>query len=73
MLNNIVNTIVDSLTAFVTGIGGAFVEAFETMFTTTGSNGAELNSLGITVLVFGGMALGYGVIRYIMGFFRKES
>ena len=71
MGTSIVTTIIDSLTSFVSGIGGAFVEAFNTLFMT--SEGGTLNSLGITILVFGGMALGYGVIRYIMGFFRKES
>lgn len=70
MGTSIITTIIDALGSFVTGIGGSFVEAFETLFTT---EGGALNNLGITVLTFGGMALGYGVIRYIMGFFRKES
>lgn len=74
MASEIVTIIITAITSFVSGIGGAFVYAFQNLFmikTETGFDG--INDLGITVLVFAGVSLGYGVVRYITGLFRREA
>lgn len=66
---DITSPITQSLFDFVVRFGGAFLGAFTAIFMFEGS----INALGITVLVLFGVVLGYGVIRWITGLFRKES
>lgn len=75
MASEIVTTIITAITSFVSGLGGAFLEAFQNLFMVQGSGGTYegLNDLGIFVLVFFGISLGYGVIRWITGLFRREA
>lgn len=61
--------ILDGASSFVKGIGSAFGLAFTSVFFVDG----QLNVLAIILLAFFGIALGYGVIRYIIGTFRKET
>ena len=72
---NIVTTIVDAVTEFVGGMGGAFLSAFQNLFMIKDSAGvySGLNDLGVVILVFFGISLGYGVIRWITGLFRGEA
>ena len=74
MGTTIVETIVSSITDFVGGMGGAFVSAFQHLFMIKGAEGtfSGINDLGVFILVFFGISLGYGVIRWITGLFRKE-
>lgn len=75
---SIISPIITAIVEFVTGIGGAFLLAFQKVFmietvidgVTTYSG---LNPLGIFLLVFFGISLGYGVIRWITGLFRREA
>ena len=78
MASEIVTTIITAITSFVSGLGGAFLTAFQTIFmiatTTDGvTTYSGLNPLGIFILVFFGISLGYGVIRWITGLFRREA
>lgn len=75
MAVSIVETIINALTTFVTGLGGAFLDGFQRLFMIAGENGTYngLNDLGIFVLVFFGISLGYGVIRWLTGLFRREA
>lgn len=75
MAAEIVTTIITALTSFVTGLGGAFVDAFQRLFMIAGENGSYsgINDLGIFILVFFGISIGYGVIRWITGLFRREA
>lgn len=75
MASELVTTIITALTSFVTGLGTAFVEAFQRLFMIAGENGtySGINDLGIFILVFFGISLGYGVIRWITGLFRREA
>lgn len=75
MGSEIVSTIIDALASFVSGIGGAFLSAFQHLFMieTTDGTFSGLNDLGLVVLVFFGISLGYGVIRWITGLFRREA
>lgn len=74
----VVKTIIDAGSAFVQGLGKWFLMAFQVIFmnatetsgTTTYSG---LNPLGIFILIMFGITLGYGVIRWITGLFRKET
>ena len=65
----IMNSVLPAIGSFVAGIGTGFVNAFTSIFLDNGS----INPLGLIILVFFGIALGYGVIRWITGLFRKES
>lgn len=71
----IIETLVTAITGFVTGISGAFVSAFQHIFMVEGSDGvfSGVSDLGTFLLVFFGISLGYGVIRWITGLFRKET
>lgn len=71
----IVTVIIQAITEFVSGLGGAFLEAFQHIFMVQGTEGTftGLNDLGTFILVFFGISLGYGVIRWITGLFRRES
>lgn len=74
----IVSVIVGAIGDFVTGLGGAFLKAFQTVFMVATENAgvvtySGLNPLGIFILVFFGISLGYGVIRWITGLFRREA
>lgn len=75
MASELVTTIITALTSFVSGLGSAFVSAFQTLFMIEGENGtySGINDLGIFILVFFGISLGYGVIRWITGLFRREA
>ena len=75
MASEIVTTIITAITSFVTGLGGAFLSAFQNLFMIEGTGGTfdGLNQLGIFVLVFFGISLGYGVIRWITGLFRSNA
>lgn len=65
----IMNSVLPSIGSFVAGIGTGFVNAFTSIFLDNGS----INPLGVMILIFFGIALGYGVIRWITGLFRRES
>lgn len=75
MGSEMVSTIIEALTAFVSGCGGAFLSAFQNLFMikTTDGTFSGLNDLGLVVLIFFGISLGYGVIRWITGLFRREA
>lgn len=75
MAAELVTTIITSLTSFVSGLGSAFLSAFQNLFMIAGENGtySGLNDLGIFILVFFGISLGYGIIRWITGLFRREA
>ena len=78
MASEIVSTIVAAIGSFVSGLGEAFLTAFQTIFmVATESNGvitySGINSLGIFVLVFMGVSFGYGVIRFITSLFRRKG
>ena len=74
----IITPIITSISEFVSGLGGAFVEAFQSVFMVpTTVNGVTtysgLSPLGIFLLVLFGVSLGYGVIRWVTGLFRRET
>ena len=75
MATTIVTTIIEAITGFVSGLGSTFLSAFQHLFMIEGAEGAfsGINDLGIFVLVFFGISLGYGVIRWITGLFRREA
>lgn len=75
MATTLVTTIIEAITGFVSGLGGAFLSAFQNLFMIQGAEGqfSGINDLGIFVLVFFGISLGYGVIRWITGLFRREA
>ena len=75
---DIVSPIITAIGEFVSGLGGAFLTAFQELFMVkTVVDGVAqysgLNSLAILVLVMSGVSLGYGVIRWITGLFRREA
>lgn len=75
---SIISPIITSISEFVSGLGTSFLNAFQTIFmvgtTVEGvTTYSGLNSLGIFLLVFFGISLGYGVIRWITGLFRREA
>ena len=75
---NIVTPIIDALGEFIRGIGTNFLTAFQTVFmNSTVVDGVEtfsgINNFGLLVLVFFGVSLGYGVVRYVVGLFRREA
>lgn len=65
---HITEVITDGIIPFVGGLGSAFVMAFTSLFIYEGN----INVLGIFILTMFGIALGYGVIRWITHLFRKE-
>lgn len=75
MGSGMITTIIDALAEFVSGMGGAFVSAFQNLFMIAGENGtySGINDLGQFILVLFGLGLGYGAIRFVMGLFRKET
>lgn len=75
MASEIVTTIITAIASFVSGLGEAFLSAFQHIFMIEGETGtfSGLNDLGVFILVFFGISLGYGVIRWITGLFRIES
>lgn len=75
---NIVSTIITAGGAFVQGLGQWFLQAFQVIFMNASGTGEQitysgLNPLGIFILIFFGISLGYGVVRWITGLFRRES
>lgn len=66
---SVINAILSGITEFIPGLGSGFVTAFTAVFMTNG----QLNALSITLLCFFGLALGYGIVRFITGLFRKET
>ena len=75
MSESIVTTIITAITSFVSGLGSAFLAAFQNIFMIKGTDGTfnGINDLGIFILVFVGIAFGYGVIRWITGLFRNRG
>lgn len=79
MASEIVTTIITAITSFVSGLGSAFLTAFQTIFMIATENAegvvtySGLNPLGIFILVFFGISLGYGVIRWVTGLFNKKA
>ena len=80
MASEIVSTIITAVGSFVSGLGSAFLQAFQTIFMIASTDAVTgvttysgLNPLGIFILVFFGISLGYGVIRWVTGLFRREA
>lgn len=78
MASEIVTTIITAITSFVRGLGSAFLFAFQNLFMVATETGGVvtydgLNPLGIFILVFFGISLGYGVIRWITGLFNRKA
>ena len=75
MADSLVTTIITAITSFVSGLGGAFLSAFQNLFMVKGTDGTfnGVNDLGIFILTFFGITLGYGVIRWITGLFRNRG
>lgn len=66
---NIITLIVETIGEFINGIGYWFSNAFTIIFLDNGSP----NTFAITLLIFFGVTLAYGVVRYVVGLFRKET
>ena len=75
MTESIITTIITAISSFVSGLGGAFLDAFQNIFMIKTADGTfdGINDLGIFVLIFVGIAFGYGVIRWITGLFRNRG
>lgn len=78
MVSDYITPIIEAIGGFVEGIGRAFLVAFQVIFmNATTLEGVTtysgLNPLGIFILVFFGISMGYGVIRWITGLFRREA
>ena len=75
MSDSLVTTIITALMSFVSGLGGGFLSAFQNLFMVKGTDGTfnGVNDLGIFILTFFGITLGYGVIRWITGLFRNRG
>lgn len=65
----LVKNLMEGAALFVSGMGPAFGNAFTSLFMTDG----HLNALAVVLLCFFGLTLGYGVVRFITGLFRKET
>ena len=59
---NIINTIVEGATGILSGIGPGAVDFFESIFLTTDGT---ISSLGTYLLVFVGVGMAIGVMRWI--------
>lgn len=75
---NIIAPIIESVGTFIEGMGTAFLKAFQTIFMNASvvdgvTTFSGINNLGLTILCFFGLSLGYGVIRWITGLFRREA
>lgn len=75
---DIVSPIITAIGEFISGLGGAFLTAFQEIFMvkTVVEGVAQysgINSLGIFLLVLSGCSLAYGVVRWITGLFRRET
>ena len=76
--SEVVSTIIDAGGEFVGGLGAWFLKAFQVIFMNATVSGdvvtySGLNPLGIFLLIFFGIGLGYGVIRWITGLFQNKS
>lgn len=76
--SSVVSTIISAGSAFIQGLGSWFLQAFQIIFMNASGSGetvtySGLNPLGIFILIFFGISLGYGVVRWITGLFRRES
>lgn len=74
MGSQIITALIEAITSFVTGMSGAFVDAFQNIFMVQ-TDGAftGISDLGLFLIVMLGVSLGYGVIRYVVGLFRREA
>ena len=59
---NIITTIIEGATGILSGIGSGAVNFFESIFLTTDGN---ISSLGTYLLVFVGVGMAIGVMRWI--------
>lgn len=71
----ILEILITAITSFVTGISGAFVSAFQHIFMVESSEGvfSGVSDLGTFLIVMLGISLGYGIVRYVTGLFRRET
>lgn len=66
MAEQIVNTIVTSMTTFATGVGGIIVDVFNQVFIESSGETTQLTNFGTYSLVFLGVATVTGVIGVVV-------
>ena len=68
MVTAIVTDIVEAVGSMVTGLGGALVEGFETLFWT----GEALTPLASALLAFAGIGIAISLFYMALSFFRSK-
>lgn len=67
---NIISTIVDALTEFLTASTTAIGQGFENLFIATVDGEKTLSTLGIVMLTFVGLGFAVGLVYVIINLFR---
>lgn len=70
VLTEITSLIVGGITNIIGGVGSALSDGVGSLFVKTGTDGAitGLNTFGTIVIVFAGVALAFGLCRWLLNF-----
>lgn len=69
ILTQIIEILVGGITGIATGIGGGLSTLVQSIFLTSGGEGATtLSTFGIMVIVFAGISLAIGLSRWVLNF-----
>lgn len=67
-VTNVIQSIVESITGILSGLGSGMVDFFDSVF--LNSNGTGLSTLAIVVLAFVGLSVGLGLVSALIRKFR---
>lgn len=73
MLTTILTSIVTAITTMISGLASALVSGFESVFITGTGAEASLSTTGTWIIALLGIALAFGVFRWVMGLARSRS
>lgn len=70
VLSEMIDLITGSLVGIGQGIGEGITSMVQSLFIVQGTGGAEsLTTFGSLVLIFAGLSLAFGLVRWTLGFF----
>jgi len=73
MVQNVIDTIVDTITGLLQGIGSAVVDYFEALLLDTTGASPVLNQFGIFVFVLLGIGAAFGLATLIFNMVRNRA
>ena len=68
LMSTIISILTSGLVSFASNVGGALTSFAEGIFMTSGTDGQTLSTFGTLIIIFAGISLCFGLMRWVLNF-----